>query len=135
MADVIRAEGLVKRFGEVTALDGLDLTVAEGTVLALLGPNGAGKTTAVRILTTLLRPDEGTAEVAGVDIRSNPEAVRHQIGLSGQYAAVDEYMTGFENLVRIGRLYRLGTAPSRRRAQELLERFDLDDAGNRPVKT
>jgi ABC-2 type transport system ATP-binding protein len=135
MADVIRVRGLVKRFGAVTALDGLDLTVAEGTILALLGPNGAGKTTAVRILTTLLRPDEGTAEVAGIDIRSNPAAVRRQIGLSGQYAAVDEYLTGFENLEMIGRLYRLGKAPSRRRAQELLERFSLDDAGNRPVKT
>src|SRR5688500_7935947 len=135
MADVIRVRGLVKRFGAVTALDGLDLTVAEGTVLALLGPNGAGKTTAVRILTTLLRPDEGTVEVAGVDVQSNPEAVRRQIGLSGQYAAVDEYLTGFENLEMIGRLYRLGKGPSRRRAQELLERFSLGDAGNRPVKT
>src|SRR2546423_6742198 len=108
MADVIRASGLVKRFGTVTALDGLGLTVAEGTVLALLGPNGAGKTTAVRILATLLRPDEGSAEVAGVDVRNNPEAVRRRIGLSGQYAAVDEYLTGFENLEMVGRLYRLG---------------------------
>jgi ABC-2 type transport system ATP-binding protein len=135
MADVIRASGLVKRFGAVTALDGLDLTVAEGTVLALLGPNGAGKTTAVRILTTLLPPDEGSAEVAGVDLRSNPEAVRRRIGLSGQYAAVDEYLTGFENLEMVGRLYRLGKARSRARAQELLERFSLTEAGDRPVKT
>jgi ABC-2 type transport system ATP-binding protein len=135
MADVIRAEGLVKRFGDVTALDGLDLTVAEGTVLALLGPNGAGKTTAVRILTTLLRPDGGTAEVAGVDISADPKAVRRRIGLSGQYAAVDEYLTGFENLEMVGRLYRLGKAPSRSRAKELLERFSLADAGDRPVKT
>jgi ABC-2 type transport system ATP-binding protein len=135
MADVIRASGLVKRFGAVTALDGLDLAVAEGTVLALLGPNGAGKTTAVRILTTLLRPDEGTAEVAGVDLRREPEAVRRRIGLSGQYAAVDEYLTGFENLEMVGRLYRLGKSHSRRRAQELLERFSLADAGDRPVKT
>jgi ABC-2 type transport system ATP-binding protein len=135
MADVIRASGLVKRFGTVTALDGLDLAVAEGTVLALLGPNGAGKTTAVRILTTLLRPDEGTAVVAGVDLRADPEAVRRRIGLSGQYAAVDEYLTGFENLEMVGRLYRLGKARSRSRAEELLERFSLADAGDRPVKT
>ena len=135
MADVIRARGLVKRFGALTALDGLDLNVAEGTVLALLGPNGAGKTTAVRILTTLLRPDEGTAEVAGVDIGTSPSAVRRRIGLSGQYAAVDEYLTGFENLEMIGRLYRLGKGASRRRAEELLDRFSLADAGNRPVKT
>jgi ABC-2 type transport system ATP-binding protein len=135
MADVIRASGLVKRFGTVTALDGLDLAVPEGTVLGLLGPNGAGKTTAVRILTTLLRPDEGTAEVAGVDLLAHPEAVRRQIGLSGQYAAVDEYLTGFENLEMVGRLYRLGKSQSRRRAEELLDRFSLADAGDRPVKT
>ncbi len=135
MADVIRAAGLVKRFGEVTALDGLDLAVAEGTVLALLGPNGAGKTTAVRILTTLLRPDAGRAEVAGVDLLSNPEAVRRRIGLSGQYAAVDEYLTGFENLEMVGRLYRLGKSQSRQRAHELLDRFALTEAGDRPVKT
>jgi ABC-2 type transport system ATP-binding protein len=135
MADVIRASGLVKRFGTVTALDGLDLAVPEGTVLGLLGPNGAGKTTAIRILTTLMRPDEGTATVAGVDLLSDPEAVRRQIGLSGQYAAVDEYLTGFENLEMVGRLYRLGKAQARRRAEELLQRFSLDDAGNRPVKT
>ena len=135
MADVIRASGLVKRFGTVTALDGLDLAVPEGTVLGLLGPNGAGKTTAIRILTTLMRPDEGTAEVAGVDLLSDPESVRRQIGLSGQYAAVDEYLTGFENLEMVGRLYRLGKAQARRRAEELLERFSLADAGSRPVKT
>src|SRR5687767_13647671 len=135
MADVIRASGLVKRFATVTALDGLDLAVPEGTVLGLLGPNGAGKTTAIRILTTLMRPDEGTAEVAGVNVLSDPEAVRRQIGLSGQYAAVDEYLTGFENLEMVGRLYRLGKAQARRRAGELLERFSLADAANRPVKT
>ena len=135
MADVIRASGLVKRFGTVTALDGLDLAVPEGTVLGLLGPNGAGKTTAVRILTTLLRPDEGTAEVAGVDLLAEPEAVRGRIGLSGQYAAVDEYLTGFENLEMVGRLYRLGKTQSRRRAEELLERFSLAEAEDRPVKT
>ncbi|MDQ2796445.1 MAG: ATP-binding cassette domain-containing protein, partial [Actinomycetota bacterium] len=93
MADVIRAQGLVKTYGDVHALDGLDLAVPEGTVLGLLGPNGAGKTTAVRILTTLLEPDDGTAEVAGVDVRKNPAGVRAKIGLSGQYAAVDEYLT------------------------------------------
>ena len=134
MADVIRAEGLVKRYGEVRALDGLDLAVEEGTVLGLLGPNGAGKTTAVRVLTTLLEPDEGTAVVAGVDVRQDPRGVRARIGLSGQYAAVDEYLTGFENLDMIGRLYGLGARLSRARSRELLERFSLTDAGDRPVK-
>ena len=132
---VISATGLVKRYGEVTALAGLDLSVPEGTVLGLLGPNGAGKTTAVRVLTTLLEADEGTATVAGVDVRSDPQGVRRLIGLSGQYAAVDEYLTGFENLDMIGRLYRLGRKPSRERARELLERFNLTDAADRPVKT
>jgi ABC-2 type transport system ATP-binding protein len=135
MADVIRASGLVKWYGQVRALDGLDLVVPEGTVLGLLGPNGAGKTTAVRILTTLLEPDEGTAEVAGLDIRRDPAKVRASIGLSGQYAAVDEYLTGFENLDMVGRLYGLGRQRSRERAGELLERFDLVEAGDRPVKT
>jgi ABC-2 type transport system ATP-binding protein len=135
MAEMIRATGLVKRFGDVTALDGLDLVVPEGTVLGLLGPNGAGKTTAVRIFTTLLEPDDGTVEVAGVDVRADPKAVRKRIGLSGQYAAVDEYLTGFENLDMVGRLYRLGKQRSRQRARELLERFALADAGDRPVKT
>jgi len=135
MADMIRATGLVKRYGQVTALDGLDLAVPEGTVLALLGPNGAGKTTAVRILTTLLEPDAGSAEVAGIDVRTDPGGVRERIGLSGQYAAVDEYLTGFENLDMVGRLYQLGRQRSRTRARELLERFDLSEAGDRPVKT
>ena len=135
MTDVIRARGLVKRYGEVTALDGLDLTVPEGTVLGLLGPNGAGKTTAVRVLTTLLTADEGSATVAGIDVFADPRGVRERIGLSGQYAAVDEYLTGFENLDMIGRLYRLGRTRARDRARELLERFSLSDAGDRPVKT
>jgi ABC-2 type transport system ATP-binding protein len=135
MADVITATGLAKRFGTVTALDGLDLAVPEGTVLGLLGPNGAGKTTAVSILTTLLAPDEGRATVAGADVRTEPHLVRQRIGLSGQYAAVDEHLTGFENLDMIGRLYRLGRSRSRTRARELLERFGLADAGDRPVKT
>jgi ABC-2 type transport system ATP-binding protein len=134
MAAQIRARGLVKRYGEVTALDGLDLEVEEGTVLGLLGPNGAGTTTAVRILTTLLDADEGTAEVAGVDVRADPGGVRRRIGLSGQYAAVDEYLTGFENLDMIGRLYRLGRRTARDRARELLDRFDLSEAADRPVK-
>ncbi len=135
MNDVIHAEGLVKRFGKVTALDGLDLRVPEGTVLGLLGPNGAGKTTAVRILTTLLVPDAGRATVAGVDVVAEPARVRERLGLSGQYAAVDEHLTGFENLDMVGRLYRMGRRASRARARELLDRFDLADAADRPVKT
>ena len=135
MVDVMRAEGLVKVYGGLRALDGLDLAVPEGTVLGLLGPNGAGKTTAVRVLTTLLEPDAGTAEVAGIDVRKHPAEVRAHIGLSGQYAAVDEYLTGYENLDMIGRLYGLGRRNAKARANELLERFDLGDAANRPVKT
>jgi ABC-2 type transport system ATP-binding protein len=125
----------VKRYGDVTALDGLDLNVPQGKVLGLLGPNGAGKTTAVRILTTLLKPDAGDAWVAGIDISVEPDAVRSRIGLSGQYAAVDEYLTGLENLSLFGKLYRLGQAKARTRARELLERFDLAEAADRPVKT
>ena len=132
---MITATGLVKRYGDVVALDGLDLVVPEGTVLGVLGPNGAGKTTAVRILTTLLDADAGTAVVAGLDVRDDPAGVRRRIGLSGQYAAVDENLTGFENLDMVGRLYRLGRRPSIARARELLEQFDLADAGDRPVKT
>jgi ABC-2 type transport system ATP-binding protein len=138
VTDVIAASGLVKRYssrkGDVLALDGLDLAVPEGTVLAVLGPNGAGKTTAVRILTTLLEPDAGTAVVAGHDVQTDPGGVRRSIGLSGQYAAVDEYLTGYENLDMIGRLYKLGRVRSRARARELLDRFDLVEAADRPVK-
>ena len=135
MNAVIEATGLVMKYKDVVALDGLDLAVAEGTILGLLGPNGAGKTTAVRILTTLLQPDSGTARVAGIDVVQNPQEVRKRIGLSGQNAAVDEHLTGFENLDMIGRLYRLGKDRSRVRARELLEGFDLVEAADRPVKT
>jgi ABC-2 type transport system ATP-binding protein len=135
MGNIIEATGLTKRYGDVIALDGLDLAVPEGTVLGLLGPNGAGKTTAVRVLTTLLEPDGGTARVAGIDVGTDPGGVREVIGLSGQYAAVDEYLTGYENLDMVGRLYSLGRPRSRERAHELLDQFDLTDAGSRPVKT
>ncbi len=135
----ITAEGLVKVFtsrsGDVRALDGVDLEVAEGTVLGLLGPNGAGKTTAVRVLTTLLKPDAGRAVIAGLDVVEQANQVRRIIGLSGQYAAVDEYLTGRENLVMIGRLYHLGKRDAEQRADALLERFDLTEAAARPSKT
>ncbi|MGH2749124.1 MAG: ATP-binding cassette domain-containing protein [Actinomycetota bacterium] len=135
MTDMIRTAGLVKRYGDVVALDGLDLEVPKGTVLGLLGPNGAGKTTAVRILTTLLEPDEGLVEVAGLDVRAEPDEVRERIGLSGQTAAVDEHLTGYENLEMVGRLYHLGKRKSQARARELLDRFDLSEAADRPAKT
>src|SRR3954462_10954120 len=135
MRDAIAVEGLVKRFGGTTALDGVDLTVAEGSVLGLLGPNGAGKTTVVRILTTLLRADAGRAEGVGLDVVRDAAAVRASIGLTGQYAAVDEDLTGFENLEMVGRLYHLRKAEARSRADELLIRFDLSDAADRPAKT
>ena len=135
----ITAEGLVKvygsRSGEVRALDGLDLTVEEGTVLGLLGPNGAGKTTTVRVLATLLRPDSGRATVLGHDVVKEAQTLRRQIGLSGQYAAVDENLTGAENLWMFGRLYQLASAESRKRADELLEQFALTNAKDRVVKT
>ena len=135
MTYIIRTFGLVKRYGDVVALNGLDLEVAQGQVLGLLGPNGAGKTTAVRILSTLLEPDEGQAEVAGTDVRSHPERVKQKIGLSGQSAAIDEHLTGFENLDMVGRLYHLGRRRSRERAHELLEQFSLTEAANRPART
>ena len=137
--DAITAEGLVKiyrsRKSEVRALDGLDLTVPEGTVLGLLGPNGAGKTTTVRILATLLRPDAGHATVAGFDVVKQADQLRSVIGLSGQFAAVDENLTGRENLYMFGRLYQLRTDELKRRANDLLEQFSLSDAADRTVKT
>lgn len=129
------ARGLVKRYGDVTALDGLDLEVKSGTVLGLLGPNGAGKTTAVSILTTLVKPTEGTAMVAGIDVVKDPKAVRSRIGLSGQYAAVDEHLTATENLEMIGRLYGMKRKEARKRTDALIERFRLTEAANRPLKT
>jgi ABC-2 type transport system ATP-binding protein len=131
----ILAEGLRKSYGKTKALDGLDLRVEEGTILGLLGPNGAGKTTAVRILSTLLTPDAGTAEVVGLDVVRQAGELRSRIGLTGQYAAVDEYLTGRENLEMVGRLYHLPKKVARRRADELLERFDLVDAASRLAKT
>ncbi|AXK33823.1 ATP-binding cassette domain-containing protein [Streptomyces armeniacus] len=135
MPGAIYAEGLVKTFGEVKALDGVDLEVPEGTVLGLLGPNGAGKTTAVRVLTTLLKPDSGKAVVAGVDVLRRPNEVRRSIGLSGQFAAVDEYLTGRENLQMVGQLYQLSARDAKKRAATLLERFHLADAADRTAKT
>jgi ABC-2 type transport system ATP-binding protein len=131
----ILAEGLVKSYGQVRALAGVDLEVAEGTLVGVLGPNGAGKTTAVRILATLLRPDAGTARVAGHDVVREPDAVRASIGLTGQYAAVDENLTGRENLELVGRLLHIGRRGARARADELLATFDLADAGGRPART
>ncbi len=130
----MRAEGLVKTYGKVKALDGLDLEVERGTVMGLLGPNGAGKTTTVRVFTTLLKADRGTATVDGLDVVRKDREVRRRIGVSGQYAAVDENLTGYENLSMVGRLYHLGGTKARKRARELLERFDLVDAADRPVK-
>jgi oleandomycin transport system ATP-binding protein len=135
MTLAIEAHGLTKRFGKTQALAGVDLEVEQGRVLGVLGPNGAGKTTAVRILATLLRPDEGTALVAGHDVVHDPKAVRRTIGLTGQYASVDEDLTGIQNLVMIGRLLDLSRAQARARADELLAEFDLTDAGKRLTKT
>jgi daunorubicin resistance ABC transporter ATP-binding subunit len=133
--DAIFAEGLHKRFGEVRALDGLDLAVPAASVLGLLGPNGAGKTTAVRILTTVIRPDAGHARVLGHDVVAQADAVRASIGLAGQYAAVDENLTGRENLILVGWLTNLGRRTAKARAGELLERFGLSEAADRPTKT
>jgi len=131
------AEDLVKTYdgGKVRALDGLTLDVSEGTVLGVLGPNGAGKTTTVRVLTTLLIPDSGRATVAGIDVIKQPEKVREVIGLSGQYAAVDETLTGWDNLIMFGRLYHLSPKAAKQRAEELLEQFSLTDAAKRPIRT
>jgi len=135
---IIEATGLTKTYqsksGPVHALAGLDLSVPRGSVKALLGPNGAGKTTVVKMLTTLIRPDAGTAFLDGIDVAKDPKAVRRIIGVSGQYAAVDENLTGFENLEMVGRLYHLGGATARRRAHELIDLFELTAAGDRPVK-
>ncbi|RAO31857.1 Ribose import ATP-binding protein RbsA [Micromonospora noduli] len=132
---VIEAEGLVKTFGKTRALQGVDLAVPRGTVLGVLGPNGAGKTTAVRILSTLLAPDGGTARISGFDVVRDAERVRQSIGLTGQYASVDEDLTGRQNLELFGTLLELGRVGARRRAAELLDWFDLTDAANRPAKT
>ncbi len=135
MSYAIEAEGLVKRFGKTTALAGVDLAVRPATVVGLLGPNGAGKTTAVRVLATLIRPDAGHATVGGYDVVRQADQVRALVGLTGQYAAVDEDLTGTENLVLIARLLELPRALARRRAGEMLERFDLTDAAGRPART
>jgi ABC-2 type transport system ATP-binding protein len=132
---IIRTEQLVKHFGAVQALKGVDLEVAAGSVFGLLGPNGAGKTTAVRILTTLIEPTGGRAEVAGFDVVKDAEKLRGQIGLAGQFAAVEQHLTGLENLEMVGRLYHLGKAEARRRATEVLDRFGLSEAANRPART
>jgi ABC-2 type transport system ATP-binding protein len=131
----IEAEGLVKTFGRTRALDGLDLQVETGAILGMLGPNGAGKTTAVRVLSTLLRPDEGTAQVAGRNVVTEAAQVRREIGLTGQYAALDESLTGRANLIMVGQLCRLSKKQARQRASELLDQFDLTDAADRGVKT
>ena len=134
-APAITAKGVKKRFGDVVALDGLDLDVEAGKIFGLLGPNGAGKTTAVRVFTTIFRPDAGTASVLGYDVVADAAKVRENIGLAGQYAAVDENLTGRENLKLVGRLTHLGRATIVQRCDELLERFDLTDAADRPAKT
>ncbi len=131
----IETDGLFKSFGNVHALEGVDLVAREGQVLGLLGPNGAGKTTLVRVLATLLKPDSGTARVLGIDVQRDPAAVRERIGLAGQYAAVDENLTGLENLTMVGRLYGARRSSAKARGRELLERFDLVEAAGRPTKT
>ena len=137
MAEIpaIEAEGIVKRFGPTVALGGLDLRVARGGILGVLGPNGAGKTTAVRVLATLLRPDSGHARILGADVVARASEVRRRIGLTGQFAALDDYLTGRANLVMVGRLSRLTRAEAGRRAADLLDRFGLTEAAGRAVKT
>ena len=134
MSTAARTAGIVKRFDATEALSGLDLEVSEGSVVGLLGPNGAGKTTLVRVLATLLRPDEGHAEVFGRDVVTEAGAVRELIGLAGQFAAVDELLSGRENLRMFARLFRLSRGDAKRRADELLARFDLSEAGDRPLR-
>lgn len=131
----VEAHDIVKTFGDVVALSGVSITFEEGIVYGLLGPNGAGKTTLIRVLTTLLKPDSGSARVAGVDVLADPVAARHQIGLAGQFAAVDEFLTGRENVEMVGRLYNLSRAEAARRTTEVLERIGLIDSADRPVKT
>lgn len=135
MADAVVAEGLMKRFGETQALDGVHLSVPEGSIRGLLGPNGSGKTTTVRVLSTLLRPDSGTATIAGYDVMKDGDRVRAAIGLSGQFSATDANLTGRENLRMVGRLYQLGRKEAKRRADELLERLELEFAADRPART
>jgi ABC-2 type transport system ATP-binding protein len=133
--NIIEAHGVIKAYGKRKVLEGIDLQVAEGSVLALLGPNGAGKTTTVRILTTLLKPDSGAITIAGHDVLREPDAVRSSIGVVGQAVTMDGYMSGLQNLTMIGRLYRFSRKDAKRRSRELVERFDLADAANRPVQT
>ena len=132
---VVRAENVVKHFGAIKALDGVSIAFEPGIIYGLLGPNGAGKTTLIRVLTTLLRPDSGTAIVAGIDVVKDPVTARNHLGLAGQFAAVDEYLTGRENVEMVGRLYNLSAAEARTRAADVLERIDLGDAADRPVRT
>lgn len=132
---IVRIEGISKSFGDVQALNNVNLEIQPGTVLGLLGPNGAGKTTLVRVLTTLLTPDSGQAVIAGYDVVRDARRLRSVIGLAGQYAAVDEYLTGRENLIMVGQLYHMSAAKARTRADELLARFSLMDAANRPART
>lgn len=131
----VRTENIVKRFGDVAALDGVSIEFEEGIVYGLLGPNGAGKTTLIRVLTTLLKPDSGKAEVVEIDVSENPVAVRHRIGLAGQFAAVDPFLTGMENVEMVGRLYNLSAREARRSAEDVLDRINLMDAADRPVST
>lgn len=133
--NAVEVHELVKTFGDVVALDGVSVTIEEGIVYGLLGPNGAGKTTLIRILTTLLEPDAGSAEVAGIDVTTDPVSVRHKIGLAGQFAAVDDFLTGRENVEMVGRLYNLSRRDAEKRADEVLERIRLIEAADRPVRT